>query len=233
MQQLISLPSIAFKTFSNVLNANQDKNVVLDPFTTIVRLSLLSVLPKGTKIGIDNNQITYYTPSELQGVYRFFQGDKRSDLHNLSQPIKKAIVWYQRDNEKINYIFELAHSGLVNLKDNYHSKNTNSDNSTYITLTFFDNILTGKQDDLYESITPERAEMIKKERELSIDNAVHSSLRKMWTEHDISAIYELLNKVTSEDDETSRDELIEVIKKFLETKDNLVKKIIEKNTRSL
>jgi hypothetical protein len=231
--QLISLPSTAFKALTNVLNANQDKNVVLDPFTTIVRLSLLSALPTGTKIGIYDHQITYYTPGDMQGVYRFFRGDKRSDLHNLFQPIKKAVDWYSRDNEKIRYIFDMAHDGLVKLKDNYHSSNTNSDNSTYITLSVFDNILTGKQDNMYESITPERAELIKKEREISADNAIHTSLRKMWSEHDVSAVYELLNKVSAEDDTTSRDELVEVIKKYLETKDNLVKKIIEKNVRSL
>lgn len=231
--QIISLPSTALNALSNVLNANQSKNVILDPFTTIVRLSLLYVLPQGTKIGIYDHQITYYTPGDLQGLYRFFRGDKRSDLHNLFQPIRKSVDWYDRSNEKIKYIFDLAHSGLVKLKDNYHTSNTNSDNSTYITLNVFDNILMGRQDDLYESITPERAEVIKRELETSVDNAIHTNLRKMWSEHDINAVYDLLNKVSSEDDSVSRNELIEVIKKFLETKDNIVKKIIDKNTKSL
>lgn len=233
MSQLINLPSSAFNALINVLNANQSKNVILDPFTTIVRLSILSVLPKGTKIGIFNHQIIYYNPGDLQGIYRFFRGDKRSDLHNLHHPIKKSIEWYDRKDKKIDYIFELAHDGLVKLKDNYHVDNINSDNSTYITLTVFDNILRGKQNEMYESITPERAEKLKKELETSTDNAIHSCLKKLWTEHDIAVVFDLLKKINMEDDTASKTELIEVIKQFLETKDSLVNKIIERNTKSL
>jgi hypothetical protein len=230
---LLNLPGTAFNALLNVLNSNQTKNVILDPFTTLIRLAILAVLPKGTKIGIYNHQITFYTPKSLQGILRFVRGDKRSDLHNLYLPIKKATEWYDRSDEKISFILKQAHIGLVNLKDNYHTNGSNSDNSTYLSLGIFDGILMGKQQEIYDSVTPERAELLKREIELSSDNLIHTQLKKIWTQHDINVVYDLLQKINIEDDIISKNKLINVINIFLESKDNQVQQIVEKNTFSL
>lgn len=233
--ELLNLPGNAFSVFMNILSVNNPKNVILDPYTTLVRLAILSQLPPGTKIGIYQNQIVYYPPHSMQGIYRMFQGDKRGDLHNLYLPIKKCVEWYtsETDNEKVKYVFDLAHKGLVMLKDNYHSNNTNSDNSTYLSLGIFDGILTGRQQEIYDSITPARAELVKKELEHSTDSLIHKELKRMWTDHDKNVVYDLLAKISSEDDMENKDKLIDVIKNFLQTKDDYVRQLVNKNTNSL
>jgi hypothetical protein len=233
--EILNLPSNAFNLFMNILNVNNAKNVILDPYTTLVRLAILSQLPPGTKIGIYKNQIVYYQPDSMQGIYRAFRGDKRGDLHNLYLPIKKCVEWYKNEDEgeKVHIVFDFAHKGLVMLKDNYHSNNTNSDNSTYLSLGIFDGILTGRQQEIYDSITPARAELIKKEMESSPDNLIHKELKRMWTDHDKNIVYDLLTKISSEDDLQNKYRLIEVITNFLETKDDLVSQLVNKNTQSL
>lgn len=230
---LLSLPNNALSVVMHFLNANHAKNVILDPFTTTVRLAILSQLPSGTKIGIYENQIIYYTPDSMQGFYRLIKGDKRGDLHNLFLPIKKSVEWYKTDEMKMEYIFDLAHKGLVKLKDNYHTSTANPDNSTYLSLNLFDGILTGRQPDLYDSITPERAETIKKEMEVSPDNVIHKELKKMWEENDKNIAYDLLTKICSEDDVEGKMKQIDVLEKFLKTKDEMVKQLVSKNTQSL
>ena len=229
----LSLPNNALSVVMNFLNANNAKNVILDPFTTTVRLAILSQLPSGTKIGIYENKIIYYTPDSMQGFYRLVKGDKRSDLHNLLLPIKKSVEWYKTDEMKMQYIFDLAHKGLVKLKDNYHTNTSNPDNSTYLSLNHFDGILTGRQPNLYDSITPERAETIKKEMETSPDNMIHKELKKMWEDNDRDIAYDLLTKICSEDDIEGKKNQIDVLEKFLSFKDELVKQLVNKNTQSL
>lgn len=227
------LPNSTLQLIMNFLNANNSKNVILDSFTTIIRLAILSQLPSGTKIGIYKNKIIYYTPDSMQGLYRLLKGDKRSDLHNLFLPIRKSVDWYKTDDIKIQYIFDLAHKGLVKLKDNYHNNAKNPDNSTYLSLNIFDGILTGRQPDLYDSITPERAEVIKKELETSPDNIIHKELKKMWEDNDKNIAYNLLTKICSEDDIDCKTKQIDVLESFLKTKDDLVTKLVSKNTQSL
>ena len=238
---IFSLPGVAYRAFANISFANQIKNVILDPLTTIVRLSLLAYMPKGTKIGIDRHQIIYYTPDSLQGIYRFCYGDKRTDLHNLYQPIKKATHWYDYENEgQLQYIFDTAHTGLVRLKDNYGMKDNNDNStsydsgaSTYMSLTIFDNILTGKQNELYDSITPEKAEALRKELMTTSDNVIHTQLKNLWTSDDINIVFSLLKKIEDSDDQTSKNSYIKVTQEFLESKDKLVYGIVKKHTDSL
>ena len=59
-----------FTYSSNYINqiiSNKEKNTILDPLTCIIKLGILNFKPKGTKISINNNRITYHEPSLLQG----------------------------------------------------------------------------------------------------------------------------------------------------------------------
>lgn len=105
--------------FNTVLYPNTNKQI-LDPMSCIVRLALLNFKDKGTKISITNNRIYYQLPNVFQGTVRWTNGDNRNDLHNLCNPIEKAIEWYRPDkNESIRVIFEYAIRGLKKLKKAY------------------------------------------------------------------------------------------------------------------
>ena len=64
----IGVVSSAITGISNVFYMKQEKNMVLDPLTCIIRLAILSFKPVGTKISINNNRITYCEPSIFQGT---------------------------------------------------------------------------------------------------------------------------------------------------------------------
>ena len=81
----------AFIFFNTIFNDTDKRNSILDPFTCIIRLAILSFKPVGTKISIHNNKISYHDPNILQGALRWTYGDNREDLHNIYNPIRKVI----------------------------------------------------------------------------------------------------------------------------------------------
>jgi len=108
------------KTILNtVLHAEPHKQI-LDPLSCIIRLGLLTFKDKYTKISIANNKIYFQAPDILQGPVRWTFGDGRADLHNLCNPIEKAILWYNPiENKCIDNIFKLSVEGLTRLKQSY------------------------------------------------------------------------------------------------------------------
>ena len=115
-------------TYINKTNNNTSKNLILEPFCTIIKLILLSYKDKGTKISIYNNSIQYQEPSYIQGILRIWSGDCREDLHNLYNPIIKALEYSDLNNDKHIYLLNKCIDGLNNLIQNY-------DNNSIITHT--------------------------------------------------------------------------------------------------
>lgn len=98
----------------------KDKNIIIDPFSCIIKLGLLSYQNEGTKISIIDNQINFNGPNVGQGIIRYLYGDGREDLHNLFKPIQKSVEWYkERDFTDIGFLFERAKVGMLVLKKSY------------------------------------------------------------------------------------------------------------------
>jgi len=98
-----------------------ERNVIIDPFSCLVKLSLLRFLETGTKISIYQNRIHFNPPSYIQGFVRFIYGDNREHLHNLFLPIQKSVEWFWDDkNENITYMFNNSIIGLKMLKYAYN-----------------------------------------------------------------------------------------------------------------
>ena len=112
-------------TFSK--NNNKSYDNILEPITTIIKLALLSFLPVGTKISIKNNNIYIQNPSYLQGIFRWSNGDKFADLHNLVHPLKKFMEMKDTshlfDNTKLELFTELGYLGLKKLGETYSNNN--------------------------------------------------------------------------------------------------------------
>lgn len=92
---------------------------ILDPMSTIIRLAILSYYPPDTKLSIHNNALFLQEPSYLQGPLRWGYSDDREDLHNLHNPISKALDWYDLEIDYVQNIFILAKKGLELLRDCY------------------------------------------------------------------------------------------------------------------
>ena len=98
-----------------------ERNVIIDPFSCLIKLSLLRYLESGTKISIYQNRIHFNSPSYIQGIIRFMYGDNREHLHNLYLPIQKSVEWFwDEKNEDMTYMFNNAIIGLKMLKYAYN-----------------------------------------------------------------------------------------------------------------
>jgi hypothetical protein len=107
-------------TFKSFFQKKIEHNVIIDPFSCLVKLALLRFLDTGTKISIKQNTLFFNSPTYIQGIVRFLYGDNREHLHNLYLPIQKCVEWYWNDsNPDMIYIFKNAVIGLKMLKHSY------------------------------------------------------------------------------------------------------------------
>ena len=161
-------------TYINKTN-NTSKNLILEPFCTMIKLILLSYKDKGTKISIYNNSIQYQEPSYIQGILRIWSGDCREDLHNLYNPIIKALEYCDLNNDKHIYLLNKCIDGINNLIQNY-------DNNSIIThtLNHYINIIkkyinNNELDDSLKKTTP-----------------LVEGLKIFWDEKELRLIYNML-----------------------------------------
>lgn len=120
------IASGAMHSLKMVFQKKKERNVIIDPFSCLVKLSLIRYLDEGTKVSIYQNRLNFNTPSYVQGIVRFMYGDNREDLHNILLPIQKCVEWYYDEkNIDMLYMFNNAVLGLKFLKHSY---------STYATI---------------------------------------------------------------------------------------------------
>lgn len=112
---------------------------ILDPMSTIVRLAILAYYPTNTKLSIHNNALYLQEPSYLQATIRWGSNDDRSDLHNLHNPISKALDWYDLTIPYVSHIFRLAKEGLNHLKECY--KGSNESNLVCHSLNYYSKLI--------------------------------------------------------------------------------------------
>jgi hypothetical protein len=114
------IASGAIQGLKSLFHKKTEHNVIIDPFSCLIKLSLLRFLDAGTKISIHNNCLYFNSPTYVQGIIRFMYGDNREHLHNLYLPIQKSVEWYWNDkNNDMTYIFNNAVVGLKMLKNAY------------------------------------------------------------------------------------------------------------------
>ncbi len=186
--------SLYFLNFLTNFRNKQDKNIIIDPMSCLIKLSILKFCPTGTKISIGDNMITILDPGLLQGTYRFVKGDGREDLHNLYVPLIKSIEWFwnkskekskdkdkDKDNKiiEIEILFDFAVNGLEILRASYPQNST-------ITHTL----------DLYihHLVTKQTKTLQNKDINTVSDtnNEIHEYLKQLWTQREIHIIIELL-----------------------------------------
>lgn len=92
---------------------------ILDPFSCLIRISLLKHKQPNTKLCIYHNSLLYDEPTLYQGVIRHLRGDTRDDIQNLYNPILKAIQWYDLSKENYQYCFRQCIDGFLCLQKTY------------------------------------------------------------------------------------------------------------------
>lgn len=211
----------------SVINSlmHQDSNKqILDPMSCIVRLGLLIFKEKCTKISIANNKIYFQPPNILQGPVRWTYGDGRADLHNLCNPIEKAILWYNpQDNKFIEKIFKLAIKGLIKLKHSYIMKNTKVGDSNLVchSISHYITLIQNRLNNA-ETIT------------ISQEDHDNNYFKNLWSDEEIEIINNLFTLALEKKEKGEEfTYTINAIETILLEKDENVSKIVNKISTSI
>ena len=224
----ISIDSIN-KYLAKYLFNKEVKHFILDPLTCIIRCSILSYKPKGTKISIYENRISFCDPNILQGTLRWTSGDKREDLHNIYNPIIKSTQWYSNTDENVKNIFRLAKKGLSKLKNSYE-ENSIISHSLELYINIIDLFINSSGECMDEFFKSRKLEY-NKDDEVEKDNKIYKELKGLWDKDQISIINNILIQV--EKDKNNSKEWLDALDTILSSKEKCVSEIIIKNTTQL
>jgi hypothetical protein len=126
-----------------IKDINNDKNQILEPLSTVLKLALISHESEGIKIAVFNNSIHIQKPNLLQGTIRSVYGNNREEIHYLLKPIIRCVEMYNIDDINVKYIYDLAIEGLKKLKRSYGNQSSN----VCYTIDLYITILKGKKID--------------------------------------------------------------------------------------
>ena len=188
-----------YKLLDYLPKSDISKQLILEPLSCVLKLSLLQWKPIGTKISVYNNSLHYHEPTMYQGILRSWGGDSRQDLHNICHPIIKCLDWYSKDDDIYQFFYSESIKGLIQLKKSYDSNSLINH-----TIDHYIAVLDGKS-----------------EQESIEDNAVIIGLKDMWTEKEISILHTMLEHILSIDDQ-DKDMYVEVFEHLLDMKEQKV-----------
>jgi hypothetical protein len=214
-----SITQSAFEFINTLFIEKDNRNSILDPLTCIIRLAILCFKPKGTKISLSRNCIKYNNPSLLQGFKRWSMGDNREDLHNIYNPIRKTIEWYDLTNNEIKGICEYSIKGIKVLQSSY-SRNSIVSHTLDLYINELEYSLKNNSRDPIEPIIHKSGENY---------NHIYSQLKKLWTENEIIISYNILLEMTTaleKNDTKSLESYISSLDSLLDMKEEKVKDII-------
>lgn len=210
--------------FSSLFSTESKPDSIIEPLTCLIRLSILEYKPVGTKISVSNNKIQYNDPNILQGAIRWSNGDAREDLHNIFNPIKKAVEWFDKEQEEIAHIFQCSIKGLYRLKKSYHPNSVISHSIQYY-IDYLNNYLNDNSNS--------------KDKMNNETNTLYLKLKEFWTPREIIIInnlfLELENNRQKNDDNLNnqQDTLIKAIETLLSSKEDSVSKLLFQTTTYL
>ena len=110
-----------YKVYELLPSQDSSKQLILEPLSCVLKLSLLQYKPIGTKISVLNNSIQFHEPSMMQGITRSLGGDSRQDLHNICHPLMKCLEWYPLSEQVNAFFYRECVKGLNILKSSYES----------------------------------------------------------------------------------------------------------------
>ena len=117
MNSYINLSFIkeAYNCVTSVSKKSSDGNQILEPFSTILKLAIISFKDDGIKIAITNNKLYIQERTLLQGTIRYAWGNNREEIHYLLKPIMRCIELYPPcDSDELQLIYNQAINGLKN-----------------------------------------------------------------------------------------------------------------------
>tara|TARA_Y100000389_G_scaffold164558_1_gene168336 strand:+ start:1415 stop:2047 length:633 start_codon:yes stop_codon:yes gene_type:complete len=169
------LSTKSFDVVKNYLLTESDSHSnVLEPFSTLFGLSILSIKPIGTKLLVSGNQIYFQEPTFYQGPMRWVFGAKRDDITFIKMPLLYALTKYDKDNDQHVYLFRRALDGLKRLK---------------VTYSKTDGLVILQNIDHYILLIENRIERDAENRENI--GVIYNCFNDLWTDDEIDIIFKL------------------------------------------
>lgn len=208
-----------FKFYNIFINRMypENKNILLEPLSSIFRILLLKYKPIGTKISICNNSIKYNSPGYSQGLMRNINGDARDDLHNLYNPFIKCMEWFpikENCNEMYIYYYTESIKGLKLLADSYE-KETIINHTLNHYIRMIEDYLENKRID---KLNIEESPLLEK-------------MKDFWKKEEIDIIYQLF-LITDKVSGSEKEVYIKIIDDIIIMKENKLNEYILKSTTS-
>ena len=204
-----------------ILICGKGENIIIDPLSCLIKLSILSLYPEGTKICISNNSIGYCNPNLLQGSIRFINGDAREDLHNLFKPIQKSITWFSKEpkySQKINILYQMCVEGLIKLKKCYDNNSTIQHSIDYYVSYINENI---KKEDTNEKEINEN------------NNAIYIFIKNLWSQREINIIIDLFEEYKVKTNDIEKENILGIINNFTCIKEKMLNKFLKEQSSIL
>lgn len=199
---------------------------LLEPLTCIIKLCILHLKNEGTKLQIINNSIKFQEPDLLQGTSRWLNGDTRSDLHNLCNPIQISLEWYNpNDNDDLKYIYTMALLGVESLGKSY-----NIDTISSLVANTISHYKILIQSGLDNSTFIGDTNISDSSSEVEINN----QYKNLWTRNEISIIKSLLEiSIEKKSKNENYSKYLESMESILDDKDERVRAILFKTNTNI
>lgn len=201
-------------------NSN-NKNQIIDPFSTAIKICLLIYKPLYTKLSISENRIYFQEPNLYQGTRRTLNGDQGSDIYIIINSIENLLLWYKISDKNIRYICIEMIKGLEKISKCYHEEDDKKIISQ--TINFFIEKIQRKLEN------NEEEEEI--QTHTSDHNIYYDFFKKQWNEREIIIIFNQLQELDLDQNKDKQISLIKSIEEFLNYKDNETYKYINNLTK--
>ena len=167
---------------------------ILDPFSVIIKLAILSNKPIGTKIRIDNNIIYLQEPGPFQSVCRYIFNNNKTDIQYLYNPIELACQQYLtgnvvKQNPKIKDLFKCAQSGLIKMIETYRASSV-----MRICINYYLSLISNHLEELNNTTLFKKDNM-----SVFYTSELLDKLTKNWTHDKIKIILNLTTFLSSDD----------------------------------
>lgn len=194
-------------------------NQILEPFSTLLKLAIISYKSDGTKIAIYKNKLYIQEPSITQAPARYVYGNSREEIHYLLKPLMRCVNLYPlEDNPELKQIYEQAVEGIKKLKESYN----NESSTVCFTLDLYIQILN--QTMCENSVHVDSFEKSQNLDDLSLSTNTKMNLEKIfegiWTSNDINLVSSMFVTVNTAED--CRDSYLKGIENIIKAKETII-----------
>tara|TARA_B100000963_G_C22613589_1_gene666136 strand:- start:1226 stop:1921 length:696 start_codon:yes stop_codon:yes gene_type:complete len=224
----MSVLKSGWKWVNNRLTKETSSNQVLEPFSTLLKLAIISYKNDGTKIAIYKNKLYIQEPGLTQGTSRYMYGNSREEIHHLLKPLMRCINLYPiDDNPELKQIYNQAIEGLKKLKESYN----NESSTVCCTIDLYIQILNNAVEE--NSVHVDSFEKSQNLDDLSLSTNTKLNLEKIfegiWSSNDINLVSSMFILVNTTNE--CKDSYLKGIENVIKAKETVIETKINRATQ--